>query len=64
VFPCIDISRSGTRKEEKLYRKEDLPRVHLLRRALSALPPVEAMATLLSRLDKFKTNSDFLRSVS
>jgi len=63
VFPCIDISRSGTRKEEKLYRKEDLPRVHLLRRALSALPPVEAMATLLSRLDKFKTNSDFLRSV-
>jgi transcription termination factor Rho len=63
VFPCIDVSRSGTRKEEKLYEKEELPRVHLIRRALSGLSPVEAMTTLLSRLEKYPTNSEFLRSL-
>jgi transcription termination factor Rho len=63
IFPCIDISRSGTRKEEKLYSKKELPRVHLLRRALSALPPIEAMTTLLARLEKYPSNSEFLRSL-
>ena len=63
IFPCIDISRSGTRKEEKLYGGEELSRVHLLRRALSTLSPVEAMSTLISRLEKFPNNTQFLRSV-
>ncbi len=60
VFPCIDISKSGTRKEEKLYAKEELPKVHLLRRALSVLGPAEAMTTLLGRMTKFPSNAAFL----
>ena len=63
IFPCLDISKSGTRKEEKLYTPEELPKVRALRRALSGLGPVEAMQLLLSRLEKFPTNAAFLASL-
>ena len=55
IFPSIDINRSGTRKEELLVPKEELNRVWILRKVLSALSPVEAMELLLERLSKTKT---------
>jgi transcription termination factor Rho len=64
VFPSIDITKSGTRKEELLVPKEDLSRVWVLRKVLTPLSPVEAMELLLSRMAKTKTNQDFLASMS
>ena len=63
VFPCVDISKSGTRKEEKLYSPEELPKVRALRRALAGLGAVEAMQLLLSRLEKYPSNAAFLASL-
>ena len=64
IFPSIDMNRSGTRKEELLVPKEELNRVWILRKVLSALSPVEAMELLLERLAKTKTNKEFLESMS
>jgi len=64
VWPAIDISRSGTRKEELLLDPQELKLVYRLRRALSDMNPVEAMELLISRLAKFKTNAEFLMSMS
>jgi transcription termination factor Rho len=63
VFPCINIPMSGTRKEEKLYDADELPKIHKLRRALSSVKPMDAMELLLSKLTKHKTNKDFLKSI-
>ncbi|UCF69065.1 MAG: transcription termination factor Rho [Acidobacteriota bacterium] len=62
VFPCIDIHQTGTRKEEKLLR-EWTPKVHLLRRALSTMAPVDAIEALLKKLGSFDTNEKFLASL-
>ncbi len=64
VFPCINIPASGTRKEEKLYTAEELPKIHKLRRALSSVKPIDAMDLLLSKLTKTKANADFLKSIA
>jgi len=58
IYPAIDIPKSGTRKEEKLYPPEIVPRLHLLRRGLAGLHPVEAMTKLLELLTKLKTNQE------
>jgi len=63
IFPCVDISKSGTRKEEKIYDAAELPKVRALRRALAGLGAVEAMQLLLSRLEKYPTNAAFLGSL-
>lgn len=63
IFPCVHIPQSGTRKEEKLYSREDVEKIYLLRRALASLPPHEAMQLLLTRLKQFKTNAEFLEGV-
>jgi transcription termination factor Rho len=62
IFPCINIPQSGTRKEEKLYDPEELPKIVKLRRALAAVDKIQAMELVLGRLSKFRTNADFLRS--
>jgi len=64
VFPSIDITKSGTRKEELLLQKDDLNRVWVLRKVLTPLSAVEAMELLLSRMAKSKTNQEFLASMS
>jgi transcription termination factor Rho len=64
VFPSIDITKSGTRKEELLLAKDDLTRVWVLRKVLTPLSPTEAMELLLSRLGKAKTNSEFLSAMA
>ncbi len=63
IFPCINIPASGTRKEEKLYEVDELPKIHKLRRALASVKPVDAMELLLSKLSKFRTNKEFLKSI-
>jgi transcription termination factor Rho len=63
IFPSINIERSGTRKEELLYHPQEYDRVVLLRRALTGVPPVEAMELLLNKLKKTKTNIEFLLSM-
>src|SRR5712692_7124427 len=60
VWPAIDISRSGTRKEELLLHPQEIDRVRILRRVLSDMHPVEAMEMLVSRLRKTKSNAEFL----
>src|SRR5450759_3923040 len=52
LFPAIDISKSGTRKEEILLPPDELSRIWVLRKVLSPLSTVEAMELLLSRLTK------------
>jgi transcription termination factor Rho len=63
LFPAIDLQRSGTRKEELLLSKEDLSRIWVMRRVLNPLSPVEQMEVVLERLEKTKSNADFLASM-
>jgi transcription termination factor Rho len=63
TFPAIDISRSGTRKEELLLAPEELNKVWILRKVLSSLTPIEAMELLLEKLSATKSNKDFLKSM-
>jgi len=60
IFPSINIERSGTRKEELLYHPDECSRVAILRRALTGVPPVEAMDLLLGKLKKTGSNIEFL----
>jgi transcription termination factor Rho len=64
VFPAIDISKSGTRKEELLLPKEELNRVFILRRVLNPLSPTESMELLIDKLSKTRSNSEFLAAMS
>ncbi len=60
IFPAMDISQSGTRKEERLMDPEVLRRVTLLRRTLVSMRPVEAMEQLVKQLGKHPSNEAFL----
>ncbi len=64
VFPAIDISRSGTRKEELLLTKMELNRLWVLRKVLNPLSATEAMELLCERLSKSKSNKEFLESLT
>jgi len=64
VFPAIDINKSGTRKEELLMDKAELNRVWVLRKVLNPLSVVEAMELLTEKLEKTKTNGEFLSLMS
>ncbi len=63
VWPAIDINRSGTRKEEILMDPEEYRRVCILRRVLNEMNGPEAMELLLTRLQKTKTNAEFLMNM-
>jgi transcription termination factor Rho len=60
IFPSINIERSGTRKEELLYHPDEYNKVVILRRALTGVPPVEAMELVLNKLKKTGSNIEFL----
>jgi transcription termination factor Rho len=64
VFPAIDINKSGTRKEELLLERNELNRIWVLRKVFSPLSTVESMELLVEKLEKTKTNSEFLNSMS
>jgi len=60
IFPSINVELSGTRKEELLYHPDENQKVVILRRALTGVPPVEAMELLLNKLKKTRSNIEFL----
>jgi transcription termination factor Rho len=64
VFPAIDINKSGTRKEELLMPESELHRVWVLRKVLNPLSTVESMELLLDKLQKTKSNQEFLNAMS
>ncbi len=64
VWPSIDISQSGTRREEKLLSADTLHAVTMLRRTLATMHPVDAMEQLTKQLGKFKANRDFIKLIS
>ena len=64
VWPAIDISQSGTRREELLLAPETLHAVTMLRRTLSSMHPVDAMEQLTKQLGRFKTNEEFITLIS
>ncbi|MBI5814400.1 MAG: transcription termination factor Rho [Nitrospinae bacterium] len=64
VFPAIDISRSGTRKEELLLESDDLRRVWVLRKVLQPMDSIEAMELLIDKMRSAKTNKKFLESMN
>ena len=64
IFPSVNIEMSGTRKEELLYHPDEYNKVVMLRRALTGVPPVEAMELLLNKLKKTQSNIMFLLGMS
>ncbi|MEX0728089.1 MAG: transcription termination factor Rho [Planctomycetaceae bacterium] len=63
IWPSIDITLSGTRREEKILSPEVLEGVTLLRRSLISMKPVEAMEQLTRTLERFKSNAEFLTKI-
>ncbi len=64
VWPAIDISQSGTRREELLHDKETLHAVTMLRRTLATMHHVDAMEQLTRQLGRFKSNAEFIKLIS
>ena len=64
LYPAIDIPKSGTRKEEKLFAPKNLEAIRKLRRTMVDLNPIEAMETLTAALKKHKTNDELLAKLS
>ena len=63
VFPAIDVTLSGTRKEEKLYSTEEIEQIWKLRRVLTSVNPIEGMELLSQRVGSFGDNAEFLTSL-
>jgi transcription termination factor Rho len=64
VWPAIDITRSGTRKEELLLDSEEQRRIWVLRKILNDMNPAEAMELLTTKLKANKVNAEFLMSMN
>jgi transcription termination factor Rho len=62
LYPAIHCLMSATRREDLLYHPEEWERVQLLRKAMAALPPIEAMEKLIDNLNATKTNAELLLS--
>lgn len=63
IFPAINITMSGTRQEELLYGRDNLVKVHTLRRMLDMIPEDERTETIIEKVGKTKTNQEFLDSL-
>ena len=64
IYPAIDINKSGTRREDKLIGKTDLPRIWLVRNMLSDMTNVEAMKFFKDKLSRTKSNREFLDTLN
>jgi transcription termination factor Rho len=64
IFPCMDINKSGTRKEDLLIERADLNRLWILRKVLAPMNVVDAMEFLTDKLENTKSNTDFLKAMS
>jgi transcription termination factor Rho len=60
IFPCLDINKSSTRKEDLLMPDKDLQRVFVLRRVLNPMNTMDSMEFILERMKDTKTNIAFL----
>jgi len=64
VFPAIDITKSGTRKEELLIEPDILKKMYVLRRILAPMGTIDAMEFLMDKVRQTKTNSEFFDSMN
>ncbi len=64
IFPAIDITRSGTRKEELLVDRATLSKIWMLRRIVNPMNSVDALEFLLQKIDNTKTNEEFFKSMN
>ena len=63
IYPAINVTRSGTRREEMLTRDDDLHKLWVLRKLLAPMEPVDAMEFLMDRLKATKTNAEFFETM-
>lgn len=64
IFPALDITKSGTRKEELLVESDILKKMYVLRRILNPMGTIDAMEFLMDKVRQTKTNSDFFDSMN
>ena len=64
IFPAIDITKSGTRREELIFEKNDLQKMNVLRKILRSMGSMDAIEFILSKLKNTKNNSDFFISMN
>jgi transcription termination factor Rho len=64
IWPAVNMTASGTRKEELLRPEDELKWVYILHKVLSDMNPVEAMEMLTTRMGRFKSNSEFLSNMN
>jgi transcription termination factor Rho len=64
IFPAMDVTKSGTRKEELLVEPDILRKMYVLRRILNPMGTVDAMEFLMDKIRQTKTNGDFFESMN
>ncbi len=64
IYPALDITRSGTRREELLFEKDDLSKMNVLRRIISPMGTMDGIEFLISKIKNTKNNSDFFESMN
>ena len=64
IYPALDITRSGTRREELLFAKDDLSKMNVLRRIISPMGTMDGIEFLISKLKNTKNNADFFDSMN
>ena len=64
IFPAMDITKSGTRREELLFDKNDLQKMNVLRRIIAPMGPMDAIEFINSKLKNTKNNSEFFNSMN
>jgi transcription termination factor Rho len=64
IYPAIDITKSGTRREELLFDKDDLSKMNVLRRIIAPMGTMDAIEFINSKLKETKSNADFFNSMN
>jgi transcription termination factor Rho len=64
IYPAIDITKSGTRREELLFDKDDLSKMNVLRRIIAPMGTMDAIEFINSKLKETKSNADFFSSMN
>jgi transcription termination factor Rho len=64
IYPALDITRSGTSREELLFEKDDLSKMNVLRRIISPMGTMDGIEFLISKLKNTKNNADFFESMN
>ena len=64
IFPAIDITKSGTRREELIFAKDDLQKMNVLRRIIASMGTMDAIEFIISKLKNTKSNDEFFSSMN